>query len=137
MSKNRECPDQTARMRTLIWTFAVHIWHNGLFLTLRIDHMFSWRYKKHTSPFRLKKSLIWSYDRVMFFTDINNAQNTRMLLVIARLRTGNALFLNAKNFTYDVLVLPKENLSYNRHEQDRKAVHTPNVLSPKNLIFDR
>ena len=29
----REFPDQTARMRTLIRTFAVRIWHKGLFTT--------------------------------------------------------------------------------------------------------
>ena len=31
MSTNTECPDQTARMRMLIWTFAVRIWGKGLF----------------------------------------------------------------------------------------------------------
>ena len=30
---NRECPDQTAQVSMLIWTFAVHIWHKGLFPT--------------------------------------------------------------------------------------------------------
>ena len=36
MSTNRKCPDQTAWIRTLIWTFAVRIWHKGLFHTLCI-----------------------------------------------------------------------------------------------------
>ena len=31
MSMNRECPDQTARMLTLIWTFTVRKWHEVLF----------------------------------------------------------------------------------------------------------
>ena len=31
-----ECPDQTARMRTLTRNFAVRIWHKGIFHTLRI-----------------------------------------------------------------------------------------------------
>ena len=35
-SPNRECPDQTARMRTVIWTFAVGIWHKGHFPSLSI-----------------------------------------------------------------------------------------------------
>ena len=33
---DRECPDQTAWVYTLIWTFAVRIWHKGLFLTFFI-----------------------------------------------------------------------------------------------------
>ena len=35
-SPNRECPDQTARMRTVIWTFAVGIWHKGYLPSLSI-----------------------------------------------------------------------------------------------------
>ena len=31
MLTNKECPDQTAQMRSLIWIFAVFIWHKGLF----------------------------------------------------------------------------------------------------------
>ena len=31
MSTNRECPNQTAWMRTLIWTFAGRLWQKGLF----------------------------------------------------------------------------------------------------------
>ena len=34
MSTNREYPDQTAQRRTLIWTFAVCIWHKVLFPAL-------------------------------------------------------------------------------------------------------
>ena len=33
---NIECPDQTAQMCTPIWTFAVPIWHKGLFPMLYI-----------------------------------------------------------------------------------------------------
>ena len=36
MSTNRECPDQTAWMRTLIWTLTVHKWQKGLFPMLCI-----------------------------------------------------------------------------------------------------
>ena len=36
MSTNRECSDQTAQMGTLIWTFAVRIWHKRSFPTLCI-----------------------------------------------------------------------------------------------------
>ena len=32
MSTRRECSDRTARMRILIWTFAVHMWHKNPFL---------------------------------------------------------------------------------------------------------
>ena len=38
MSKNRECPDETARMRIFIWTFAIRIWHMGLFPMFWIIH---------------------------------------------------------------------------------------------------
>ena len=31
MLMNRECPDQTAWIHTLSWTFAVGIWHKGFF----------------------------------------------------------------------------------------------------------
>ena len=31
MSTNRECSDQTARIRMLIRAFAVRIWHKGIF----------------------------------------------------------------------------------------------------------
>ena len=33
MSTNRDYPDQTVRMRMVIWAFSVRIWHKGLFHT--------------------------------------------------------------------------------------------------------
>ena len=38
MSTYKECPDQTARMRTLIWTFAFRMRHKGLFPTFCITY---------------------------------------------------------------------------------------------------
>ena len=33
VSTNRECPDQTAWIRTLIWAFAGRIWRKEIFLS--------------------------------------------------------------------------------------------------------
>ena len=58
MSTNRECPDQTARMHMLIWTFAVGIWQKSLFLTLRIIYL------SHGSR---KVVFVWSNILALFF----------------------------------------------------------------------
>ena len=42
MAANRECQDQIALIRMLIWTITVSIWHKGLFAKLRIKWMITY-----------------------------------------------------------------------------------------------
>ena len=57
LSTNKECPEQTARKCTLIWTCAVRIWHKGTLstrcasygniITIKAIKVAIWKQKKH------------------------------------------------------------------------------------------